>query len=68
MASANEKMCRAWNEMVTANRKIHENLYEDETITVTIDEEETELNYNDDIYPEICLSDNIFCSINSYNI
>lgn len=68
MASANEKMCRAWNEMVTANRKIHEDLYEDETITVTIDEEDTELNYNDDIYPEICLSDNIFCSINSYNI
>ena len=68
MSSANEKMCRVWNEMVTANRKIHEDLYEDKTITVTIDDIETTLNYNDDIYPKICLSDNIFCSINSYNI
>ena len=68
MASSAEKMCRAWNEMVTLNRKIHEDLYEDETITVTIDSVVTELRYNDDIYPEICLSDNIFCSINTFNI
>lgn len=68
MASANEKMCRAWNEMVTSNRKIHEDLYEDETITVTVDDVETTLTYLTDIYENICLSDNIFCSINSYNI
>ena len=66
--SAAEKMCRAWNEMVIANRKIHEKLFDDETITVTVDDEETELNYLDDIYPEILLSDNIFCTINSHNI
>lgn len=68
MASAAEKMCHAWNEMVVQNRKIHEDLYGDETITVTINDVETELSYNDDIYPEICLSDNIFCSINTFNI
>ena len=66
--SSSEKMCRAWNEMVMANRKIHEKLFDDETITVTVDDEETELNYLDDIYPEILLSDNIFCTINSHNI
>jgi len=66
--SASEKMCRAWNEMVKLNRKIHEDLYNAETITVTIDDVETELNYLDDIYAEILLSDNIFCTINSHNI
>lgn len=66
--SASEKMCRAWNEMVKLNRKIHEDLYNAETITVTIDDVETELNYLDDIYPEILLSDNIFCTINTFNI
>ena len=29
--SAAEKMCRAWNEMVKLNRKIHEDLYNAET-------------------------------------
>lgn len=66
--SASEKMCRAWNEMVKLNRKIHEDLYNAETITVTIDDVETELNYLDDIYPEICPSDNIFGTINTFNI
>lgn len=66
--SAAEKMCRAWNEMVKLNRKIHEDLYNAETITVTIDDVETELNYLDDIYPEICPSDTIFGTINTFNI
>lgn len=66
--SASEKMCRAWNEMVKLNRKIHEDLYNAGTITVTINNVETELNYLDDIYPEICPSGNIFGTINTFNI
>ncbi len=70
--SASEKMCRAWNEMAMANRKIHEKLFENKTISIVVGEGEEQetvtLTYLDDIYPEICLSDNIFCTINSYNI
>ena len=66
--SASEKMCRSWNEMVIANRKIHEKLFEDKTISIVVGEETQTLNYLDDICPEILLSDNIFCTINSHNI
>lgn len=60
IASANEKMCRAWNEMYPKNIDIHNKLYEDETIDVTIDGETVTLNYMDDIYQNIKITANIF--------
>ena len=67
--SGNEKMCRAWNEGVTKNRKIHEDLYTAETIVVNkdTDNEET-LNWQDDIAANIDFTDNIFVNINEFNI
>ena len=47
--SAQNKIIKAWNEMVNKTIEIHQKLYEEETITVTIDDVETELNYIDDI-------------------
>lgn len=58
--SAAEKMCRAWNEMYPKNIDIHNKLYEDETIDVTIGGETVTLNYMDDIYPNIKITANIF--------
>ena len=46
---AESKIIKAWNEMVNKTIEIHQKLYDDETITVTIDDVETKLNYIDDI-------------------
>lgn len=67
--SGNEKMCRAWNAGVTKNRKIHEDLYTAETITVNVGEDdETILNWQDDIAANIDFTDNIFVNINEFDI
>ncbi len=58
--SPNEKIVRAWNDMVTANADIHSLLYDG---TVTMDG----VDYMEDIYANITVTDDIFCPINVYN-
>lgn len=60
VASSNEKMYKAWNEMYPKNKAIHDKLYENKTIDVTINGEIVTLNYMDDIYPNIKVTANIF--------
>lgn len=67
--SGNEKMAFAWNEGVKMNRKVHEDLYEAETITVNVGEDnETVLTWQTDIADNIDFNDNIFQFINEFNI
>ena len=57
----NEKLVRAWNRMVDFNHKLHDKLY---LGTIEIEG----ISYVDDIQPNIDLTDDIFCSINIFNI
>ena len=69
LQSNNENVAIAGNDMVEKNLEIHYKLYEDETITVFADtENETTLNYLDDILPEISKTSSIFNYINIFNI
>lgn len=64
-----DKGYMAMHDCITASCKIHKKLYDDETITVTIDGEETVLNYLNDIYPNIDFENNIFdTTFNKYGI
>ncbi|MFZ4798267.1 MAG: hypothetical protein ACOYMA_12295 [Bacteroidia bacterium] len=55
IASVQEKMKNAWNEMVDKNLKIHQTLYDTETLEYAIP-----LSYLNDIYPNIDTEADIF--------
>lgn len=60
ISSDADKMFMAMSDCIAESIKIHNKLYLDETIMVTIDDEETELNYLNDIYPNINTTSTIF--------
>ena len=69
LAAQNDKLFRAMSDCIKWSVKVHTKLYDDENITVTIDGEETELNYLNDIYPNISITANIFDeSFNQFGI
>lgn len=59
--SPNEKLVRAWNEMVEMSAEIHRKLYAGEITLAGVD-------YLEDIYANIKPTDDIFCFINPYNV
>lgn len=59
--SPNEKLVKAWNEMVEMSADIHKKLYDGDIVLSGVD-------YLEDIYANIKPTDDIFCFINPYNV
>lgn len=69
ISSDADKMFMAMTDCINTSVKIHNKLYNQETITVTIDEVETEISYINDIYPNIDLRSAIFnTDFNMYSV
>lgn len=69
LQSKADRSAAVWNAGVEMNNKVHQTLYDDETITIFVGEEnEQTLTYLDDILPEVKTTSNIFEYINSINL